>query len=162
MDRAGLINEIIAGRARLEAAVARLTPAQMIETDFPGGWSMKDLLAHLGWWEQRSIEIYRDLAKGEHPARPISSDDVDAVNAQILEQFRSKSLDEVVKFELAAYREVLQLVETAPEADLFDSQRFSAWTKGEPFMEWILGNSSGHYEEHWSSIQDKLARDAQV
>ncbi len=157
MDRVSLLNEINAGRAQLETVLTRFTPAQMNETDLPGGWSLKDLLAHFGWWEQRAIEIYRDLADGKFPMRPITPGDLDAVNAQILEQFRARSLDEVRAFEQEAYRALLNLAETAPETDLFDPQRFSSWTNGEPFAEWILGNSSGHYLEHWPSLESKLA-----
>ncbi len=147
MDRASLLNELIASRARLESIFAQLTPTQMTEADLPGSWSMKDLLAHLGWWEQRAVEIYQELAAGGNPSRPNTPAELDAVNAQIYDQFRAKSLDDVRAFEQAAFREMLHLAETAPENDLFNPQRFSPWMDG-PFMQWILDNSTGHYEEH--------------
>ncbi len=147
MDRIALLNELHAGRTRLETMLARLTPAQMTEAGVAGGWSMKDLMAHIGWWEQRAVEIYQELAAGGNPSRPNTSAELDAVNAQIYDQFRLRNLDEVRAFEQAAFREVLHLAETAPDKDLFDPQRFSPWTDG-PYAQWILDNSTGHYEEH--------------
>jgi uncharacterized protein (TIGR03083 family) len=157
MDRDVLLNEISAGRTRLESALARLTPAQMTEPDLPGGWSVKDLLAHFGWWERWVVGYYQKLSRGDLSFSPFESSEVDTVNSQILEQFRVMDLDQVRAYERVGYQGLLRLAETAPANDLFDVQRFSAWTNGEPFAEWVLGNSSGHYEEHWSSLESKLA-----
>ncbi len=156
MDRTGLLTEIKSGRTRFESVLAMIPPAQMTEADLPGGWSMKDLVAHLGWWEQRAVEIYRELAAGGNPSRPNTPAELDAVNAQIYDRFHAKSLDDIRAFEQAAYREVLHLVETAPEDDLFNPRRFSPWMDG-PFMQWILDNSTGHYEEHGPSLEKKQA-----
>ncbi len=147
MDRIDLLNQIYAGRTLLESQLARLDAERMNDPVLPGGWSAKDMLAHLGWWERRSVEIYQELTAGGDPARPVTPAEVDIVNAQVLSELRPHSLDWVREFEHNAYRDLLHLVETMPEEDLFDAQRF-AWTGGYPFSEWILGNSCGHYDEH--------------
>lgn len=156
MDRIELLNKIYAGRTLFEAQLARLDTARMTDPVLPGGWSAKDLLAHLGWWERRSVEIYYELSQGGDPTRPTNPAEVDAVNARILREMRPRSLDWVRIFERRAYLDLLQIVENAPEADLFDAQRF-AWTGGYPFAEWIAGNSSDHYAEHLPDLQPLLA-----
>ena len=46
------------------------------------------------------------------------------------------------------------------EDDLFDPQRFP-WTKGQPLVDWVAGNTWEHYTEHldWINqlIKDKSA-----
>ena len=155
MDRIDLLNEIYAGRTLLEAQLARLDAERMNTPVLPGGWSARDMLAHLGWWERRSVEIYYELAQGGDPTRPVTPAEVDVVNARILRELRPRSLDWVRLYERRAYLDLLQIVETAPEDDLFDAQRF-AWTGGYPFAEWIVGNSSGHYAEHLPDLRPLL------
>lgn len=157
MDRVELLNEIYAGRTRLEAALQKLTPPQMTSPDLPGGWSVKDLMAHLGWWENHVQELYRALVADGEPVEPINEGTVDAVNARVIETFRSRDLEDVRAYEQDAYTHLLELIETAPEADLFDPQRFS-WTANQPFAGWLVGNSSGHYEEHLQNLENLLAK----
>lgn len=152
MNRTELLNQIYAGRTRLEAALQGVDPSRMTEPALPGGWSVKDLLAHIGWWEQRMLEIYRESLVGQEPVRPQTADAVDQLNAQIALEFRNRDLDNVREYERQAFRDVLAMVETAPEADLFDTDRFP-WLKGRGFVIWVSGNTDEHYDEH---IQDLL------
>jgi hypothetical protein len=39
------------------------------------------------------------------------------------------------------------LIEGAAEEDLFDPKRFG-WTNGQPFADWIAGDTYEHYQEH--------------
>jgi len=39
------------------------------------------------------------------------------------------------------------------EKDLFDPQRFE-WMEGQPFAEYIAGDSYGHYAEHAAQIRE--------
>lgn len=156
MNRIELLDDTYAGRTRLEAALVRLTPEQMTSLDLGGGWSVKDLLAHLGWWEARCVEIYHALSSGKAPETPVTEETIDVTNAEVIESFRPRDLEEVRAYEQAAYRRLVTLIETAPEADLFDPQRF-AWTNGQAFYRWVVGNASGHYAEHLEVLERRLA-----
>lgn len=155
MNRIDLLNEIYAGRTLFEAQMARLDAARMDDPVLPGSWSARDLLAHLGWWERRSVEIYYELTQGGDPARPVTPAEVDALNAKIVRDMRLRSMDWVRRFERRAYLDLLQIVESAAEEELFDPQRFP-WTGGYPFAEWLVGNSSGHYAEHLPDLTPLL------
>ncbi len=144
MTRAELLDRMRAGRDRLETWLGRFSDAQMITTDLGNGWTIKDLIAHLGFWEETAADIYHRLLRGEQPE---SGWDVDAVNAKVYAAHRDESLAEVRQWERAAYQALVELVENAPEDDLFNPQRFP-WTQGAPLADWIEGNSSGHFAEH--------------
>src|SRR5664279_5434136 len=91
------------------------------------------------------------LLSGGTPKDTIGEFDVDAFNAAAFAEYHDQSLDEVRRFERQSFQLLLDQAEKAPEADLFDPQRF-AWLKGATLGAWIEGNSYGHYEEHQSDL----------
>ncbi len=148
MNKAELLEQMRAGRQRLDAARARVPADHWTTPELAGHWSLKDLLAHLGWWEGWIVDLYAALLRGEVPyARHLDQKAVDDLNAQVLARYRDLPLAEVRRQEEDAYQNLLSAVEKAPEADLFDRGRF-AWLQGETLAEWIVNNSYGHYDEH--------------
>ncbi|MBE0698793.1 MAG: ClbS/DfsB family four-helix bundle protein, partial [Anaerolineaceae bacterium] len=155
MDRVELINKIRAGRDLIEAAFLRFSTEQMLEPALPDGWSPKDVMVHLGWWEMRAADIYGSLSRGSIPRMVISEDEIDRVNQRVINEYRAQPLEEVIAFERQAYRHLLTIAETAPEADLFNPHRFP-WTSAQPFVNWIIWNTYDHYEEHLVLLERRL------
>ena len=150
MDKQELLAEMQAGRGKLEGVLAGLSEPQMLEPALFGTWSIKDWLGHLEYWERRVAEIYLALRDGRQV--PLSGyATVDELNNSVYAANRDRPLAEVRRDEENAYSSLRVMVENAPEADMSDPQRF-AWTNGQPFGEWIAGNSYGHYEEHWPDL----------
>ena len=149
MNRAELLARIRSGRARFESVLAQFSDDQLLAPNLHDGWSIKDLIAHLGFWEQHTARRFSALLRGVAP--PDESLTLDELNAQVYAQNRHKPLVEVRLEEQAAYEQLLLLVENAMDEDLFNAQRF-AWTGGKPFAEWIEGNTYGHYEEHRADL----------
>ncbi len=148
MNKAELLEQIRAERQILDAALARVDDDHWTTPELPGHWSIKDLLAHLGWWEGWIVDLYAALLRGEVPyARHLDQKAVDDLNALALAKYRDQSLAEVRRYEEDASRNLLSAVEKAPEEDLFDPHRF-AWLEGETLAEWVANNSYGHYDEH--------------
>ncbi|HBY99336.1 MAG TPA: hypothetical protein DEP84_36265 [Chloroflexi bacterium] len=146
MDREELLKQMHAGRERLNEALGRVDESRMTVPVLPNDWSVKDLVAHIGWWEQRITGLYTVLSRGELPGAD-NDMPVDALNARVYAENRDRSLAEVVRDERDAYQALLWLAESAPDDDLFNPDRF-AWTEGEPFVRWIISNTYGHYDEH--------------
>ena len=122
-----------------------------MEPGLHDSWSVKDLLAHLGWWEQRVVDIYDALLHNRTSDPALAETPIDELNRQALAENAARSWDEVQNNEKNSYHALVTLAETAPEADLFDPHRF-AETEGRPFVNWILSNSCGHYDEHLSGL----------
>ena len=151
MDKAQLLHEMQGGRGGLEETLAQLNADQMeVEKALYDSWSVKDLLAHLGFWERRAATVFKALQAGE-PAPNMGGFSMDEVNARTFIANHDRPLAVVQAEEQAAYRDLLALVKNAPENDLFDPQRFS-WTSGQAFFGWIDGNSYGHYQEHLPAL----------
>lgn len=157
MNRKELLNNIHAGREELRSALGRYSKHNMIEPLLSSGWSVKDVIAHIGFWERRVVNLYNILAGGDIPNDPIDSLGLDELNARVLEDNQLVPLGIAQINELEAYRDLLDIVEAAPEEDLFDPQRF-AWTEGEPFYNWIVGNSYEHYAAHLPELLERATR----
>ena len=105
---------------------------------FPEGWSVKDLMAHLGCWQAEAVQVLEQIRFGtfERPAL-----DVDETN----ERFREATADlplRVVWAELSASRtRMLQewslLPEVTPDAE-----------------EWFFESGPNHYAEHLPRLRE--------
>lgn len=145
MNKVELLSHMRAGRARFEEALAQFSDDQLCIPNLHGGWSIKDIIAHIGFWEQHTARRFSALLRGVKP--PEDALTLDELNAQVYAQNRHKSLAEVRLAEQAAYEQLLLLVNNTLDDALLNPKRF-AWTEGKPFAEWIEANTYGHYEEH--------------
>jgi hypothetical protein len=154
MNKAELKEQILASRQELQSAMARVGDERAELVILHGEWSLKDLIGHLGFWEENVAKLYETLAAGQQvPAL----EDMDALNAQAINDWGARSLDVVRRDEEAAYQRVMALVDAAAEANLFDPA-FFPWTEGRPFAEFISDNTCGHYEEHLPEVIAWLKR----
>src|SRR4051794_5289335 len=82
-----------AGWRELHALIASL-PARCVEEPgyFEEGWSVKDLLAHVGAWLAQAGVALEQVAAGRYRAADI---DVDALNGRYLETLRGLPFDVV-------------------------------------------------------------------
>ncbi len=147
MDRNELQARIQDGRAELMAALGHFERHALTEPKLPNGWSVKDLIAHIGFWERRIANLYDILSSGEVPKDTIANESLDRLNARVYEENQLLPLGIVQINEEEAFQSLLGVAINAPERDLFDPQRF-AWTQGEPFYNWIVENTYGHYADH--------------
>ncbi|GAP12522.1 hypothetical protein LARV_00258 [Longilinea arvoryzae] len=147
IDRRELLQNMQAGRSRLESAVAGLRDEQFLAPVLDGGWSIKDVLAHLAFWENRVGDIYLGLVIGELSNLEGENLSVDALNALVYERNRLTPLAQVRENESWAYQALKRFAAAASEEHLFSPTCF-AWTRGHPFVEWIIGNTYEHYDEH--------------
>src|SRR6266542_5776920 len=151
MNRAELALNVRTGRDRLEAALAQIDDRRMSEVGLYETWSVKDLLAHLGWWELRATHVINSLLNGGLPESTIDASSVDQVNANVYQEHHQQALDEVRRYEHDAYLNLLVLVEKMTEDELFNAQRYP-WTKGQPLVDWVVANTYGHYDEHMPAL----------
>jgi hypothetical protein len=97
--------------------------------------------------------VFHALCTGQVPEPIFGGLALDEINQRVYEQGRQRALSDVLQSEQHAYRGVLAAVEQAVPEDLFDGTRF-AWTGGKPFVDWIEGNTYGHYAEHIAPMRE--------
>jgi hypothetical protein len=139
---------------RMDQALAGIAPAQMLKARLPGDRSVKDVLAHLTWWDQWLLIT---LPPGQGDAQPqinlpladqIPATDswADELNDKVYHYNLARDLD-TIQTEFAATRGLLlQRVAQLSESGLYDPDGLSARI-GQPVAPLILGIYE-HYEEH--------------
>ncbi len=152
MDRFELLSEIRSGRKNLKRALEQVDRAAWETPAMDGGWSVKDMLSHLAFWESRTLLVYRAIKNNREPTPSFKDRNIDEINAEVFNERKAWPLVKVIQEEEQAYQALLELVESAPDEDLFGPYRF-AWTDSTPFYEWIDGNSYSHFAEHIAVLE---------
>jgi len=147
---------------RWEELLAGVSEEQIIAPDLPSNWSIKDVIAHLWGWQQRSVARMEaallDKAP-DYPSWPAAlgpdlEEDVDKTNAWIYETNREKPWPVVYGDWRAQFLHLLELAEQIPEKDLLDPGRY-AWMDGYPLGESHMGTYE-HHKEHLETLQEFL------
>jgi hypothetical protein len=153
MNKQELLSKVRASRVRFDTEIGQVPTDEMTEPNLDNGWSIKDMLAHIGFWEGRAADLLNTLQQGQTPD---GEREIDRLNARVYAEHQAQPLNEVVKWERSQYDNLLDEIENSSEADLFNPNRF-AWTEGVAFYEWIAGNTYGHYDEHLAALRKWLA-----
>lgn len=143
--RAGLLGTIREQHAALEAQLAGLSADEMTRLGVTDGWSVKDHLVHLTWWEQRTIALLSGAPDPIDSLPSMRAEDGkfedDRVNAFVREAKSARPLADVRADFDASYAELLALIETMPD-DVLAAK-----------YDWISGDTNDHYDEHARSIR---------
>ncbi|MCU0489177.1 MAG: ClbS/DfsB family four-helix bundle protein [Anaerolineales bacterium] len=121
-------------------------------------WSVKDLVAHLMAWQQRSIARMEAAGADQEPALPVwlpgldpeDEETTEPVNAWIYAQYHALPWLEVYAEWRAGFLRFLAATERITEKDLLDSSRHS-WLAGYSLADVLLG-SYDHHQEHYEGL----------
>lgn len=149
-----MLKDIRLARQRLENALKGLTDTDMVKAPVTGGWSGKDILAHIVSWEQSFIKWYQTGLRGEKQVMPVWDQPgvLDDINRQIYERNVNLELSNVKKEFHASYKLILKTVEKVSEEAMFTPARYD-WTGKDTLADYIWVNTGRHYFEHLAAIE---------
>jgi hypothetical protein len=127
-------------------------------------WSLKDEVAHLWAWQERSRARFQAAIVGREPHMPgwvpgVDPEDLEAtdvVNGWIYETNRERPWAEVSRDWREGYARLIGMAERIPERDLLDSEKYS-WLGGYPLVMVLLGTYD-HHQEHLDKLIARLGR----
>ncbi len=149
VTKAGLLERIRAARAEWEGLLAGIAPECLTESGVTGDWSVKDMVAHVGFWERSVLDGLRTGNRG-------LEGEVDEINQRVFRAYRDRPLDQMLAEEREVYRQMLEAIEALPEDALAALDRFP-WTDGRPVWVLVAESTYWHYPEHAESIRAWLA-----
>jgi hypothetical protein len=124
-------------------------------TQRPGissNWSVKDLIAHILWWEGYTIARVALLAAGEEV---VPLENFDGINAQVFDIFKDLPLEHVMaEFEANLPRLEAQ-INLFTDEQLFDETLYKS--HGRSLARYLGGNTVGHYIEHSPDLERYIA-----
>ena len=149
LHKAALLSEIERERAALDEALTLLTVRDMTRAGVTrGGWSVKDILAHLVEWQRMNLDWYAAGLRGERPAIPAPGytlRELPRFNAMIYRKHHRRPLKAVLRDYRSFHRRVVRLIEEIPDADLVTLGRFSwtgpSWT----LSDYLRASTAAHY-----------------
>jgi len=168
IDKAELLERIHSSYAALLEILQPLSESQ-ISRPAPSGWAIKDHLAHLAAWELGIAALlqhhprYAAMQVEEAMEQDKSTDEL---NDLIYQQNAGLSPAEArEKFE-AAHGQMLQVLESLSDDDLFRPYADYLPEGGQgfqdPVLNWIVGNTYEHFDEHKAYIRDHVLSDSEA
>ncbi len=139
-NKAAIAARLEEERARLEAMVASLAPAELAQPGVVGEWSAKDVLAHLADWEAHMLVWLAAARRGEEVKGPepgLTWHQIKEFNRGIYEAHREEPLSEVLAAFDAAHRQFMAMVAAMPEEEMLARGRYKL-TAGEALYEWLV------------------------
>jgi len=141
-----------------EELLANMGDEQITAPLLPSNWSIKDGMAHLGAWQQRSIARLEAALADREPEfpkwspelDPDSEGSTDQTNAWIYEAYREEPWSKIQQSWREGFQRFLELGGQVSEKDLLDSGRYP-WLGGRP-LAFILLASYDHHQEHFEKL----------
>jgi uncharacterized protein (TIGR03083 family) len=153
MDKLTLIDEIRKAREEWQSLIAEVGKSRMTEPGLPGGWSVKDVIAHITWYEREMIGMLKAKALEGSELWQLPQDER---NVLIYEENRDRPLEEVLSEAEQIYNQLFEAIASLSEDDLSDPSHFrdmpSEWTPWDV----IAGNTYEHYHQHIPDIREWL------
>lgn len=147
MDKDTLLREIRATHAPIAAAAELDDDTLLGPAPGMAGWTRKDVLAHIEWWNLHSVNVLAGVRSGVDPY-PGGDEpwDPDAHNARILAENRDRTADDVRAGEAASFARLVGAMEAATDDELFRADPHP-WLDGTA-AETVADDSTRHYPEH--------------
>lgn len=145
MDKVTFISTLQQARAQWEALLAQMDEQGMLQPGIVGTWSVKDLIAHVSWYEREMVPVIRQrvFTGSDWWALP-----ADERNAMIYQQNSHRPMQEILHEGRRSYTELLEAVQSLSDEDLNDPRHFRDMP--EDWVPWQIfaGNSFEHYQDH--------------
>lgn len=145
MDRSQLLKRLDKAWQELRASYADLSDSELMEPRITGGWSVRDIIAHVTSWEEEALtHLPLIFAGGQPPRYSVTYGGIDAFNAQTTEQKRNLSLSEVLLQRNDTHRQLIDFIQSAPEDQFIRETSFRRRLRLDTYS---------HYPKHADAIR---------
>jgi uncharacterized damage-inducible protein DinB len=155
MDKMTFLSVVRSTRAELDSAIASLSEQQMLKPEASGEMSVKDVLAHIAWFEREMIGLLEQRALAGSDLWNLPSDERNAV---IYRLNRHRSLTDVRQEAKEVFQQLLKELENLDEAALDDPACFRDMPTDWSPRQLLAENTSEHYQHHLADINAWLAK----
>ena len=145
--REELLKETYDEREKLETLLKTIPPEVFSSKKVVGEWTVKDVLCHLIAWEQMVIAWVKSGYEGKTipvPAEGFKWSELPALNDTIYREHKNEPTGEVLaKFD-QSYHQILDLLNSLPEQDLF-TPGLHKWQNKNMLAAYFKSSMSSHY-----------------
>ena len=150
MNKAEFLEKLERERSEWDEALSLIPKEGMADPGTEGNWSIKDVIAHVTWFEREMAILLQTRALAGSELWGLSRDERNEV---IYQENRTRSLEDVLRESQEVFREVSHAFESVNDADLNDPHRIAGMP--EDWLPWqiIASNTYEHYRDHKPSIR---------
>ena len=146
MNKQQLIHKLERAWADFQGSYAGLSDTEMVTPGVTGDWSVKDILAHVSWWERESLEHLPTILQGGRPPRySVLYGGIDAFNAQMTERMHALPLAAVRQQMEDTHLRLVEYLQSVPE------EQFASETR---FRRRLRLDTYSHYPLHAQAIRE--------
>lgn len=145
MKTAQVLARLDAAWRDFEESYAGLSDEELLIPGVTGDWSVRDIIAHVTWWEEEALKHLPLVREGGRPPRySVTYGGIDAFNALMTERRSHLTLAEVLRQHDDVHARLLHYVRDAPEELYARETRFRRRLRLDTF---------GHYPIHARAIR---------
>lgn len=147
-----LLAAMTEARARLDDVIGRIPRERLLEPGRWGGWTLKDLVAHIAAYERWTAEQSGPDPSPEEIERMKAESEggTDALNESIYRQHRNDPPETVLEESRAAYEILRRTIEGLDEEAL---ARPRWWTGDASLLSAVPDQSYAHYRDHIADLE---------
>jgi Protein of unknown function (DUF1706) len=156
MTKSEFLAKLQQTRAEWDSLISQVDPSRMTEPNVDGEYSIKDIIAHVMWYERENLGVIRQhvLVGSPHWDAPTQDDR----NAAVYEDIRNLSTSEVLTQSKEIYQQQLAALKTLSDEDFTDVTRFKDMPSTWDSAHFLASNSYEHYEQHFPALRAWLAK----
>ncbi len=154
-----LLEVMRTARSNWEALLAEVGEARLTGPGVEGDWSVKDIIAHITYFETWAADNVMALRLGEpRPQAEYKGLEMDEENARIYERLRAKPLAEVRQESQISFQRSYEAVQGLRDEDLYDPEFTRAAGADWIVFDLVEGDTFEHYNDHSVSVRAWLDR----
>jgi hypothetical protein len=142
-------------RADWDALLAQIPEALKTRPGVAGEWSVKDIIAHVTWFEKEMVGLLRSRALAGSELWNLPTDER---NAAIYRQNFDRSLEDVLSEAQAVYGELADLLAGLTTEELNDPGKFADMPAEWVPWKLLAENTYEHYRDHKAGIREWLGK----
>ena len=146
MNRQQLLNRLDTAWLAFQASYAGLANSRLTEPGVVGDWSVKDIIAHVTWWEEEALRhLPLIMAGGRPPRYSVTYGGIDAFNATMSERKRDVPLSDVLTQQNDTHQRLIDFIQSVPEDQFVRDTRFRRRLRLDTYS---------HYPMHTNAIRE--------
>lgn len=146
VDTARLLKRLERAWREFRESYAGMSEQELLEPGVTGAWSVRDIIAHVTWWEEEALAHLPTILAGRKPPRySVTHGGINAFNAMMTERQKHLSLGEVLRRQDEVHRRLVDFVGRMPADHNGGSET--------RFRHRLRLDTYGHYPKHTRAIR---------
>lgn len=145
MTRSQLLQRLDKAWVDFKASYDGLAEAALLESGVTKAWSVRDIIAHVTWWEEEALKHLPLVLSGRRPPRySVTYGGIDAFNALMTAKKKGLSLSEVLREQAETHQRLVDYLQGIPE------EQFASETR---FRHRLRLDTYSHYPKHAEAVR---------